>query len=68
MCGIVGIAGKQEVSWLEKMNAAITYRGPDDLGVYRAPEGDVAIGMRRLSIIDLESETSPCLTRMDPYG
>ena len=39
------------------MCAAIVHRGPDDEGVYL---GDgVALGMRRLSIIDLEGGHQP---------
>jgi len=34
-----------------------THRGPDDEGVYVAPE--VALGMRRLSIIDLKAGHQP---------
>jgi asparagine synthase (glutamine-hydrolysing) len=59
MCGIVGIAGRQQTSWLEKMSSIITYRGPDDSGVYRNSQGDVSMGMRRLSIIDLEGGKQP---------
>lgn len=59
MCGIVGVAGKQQLDWLDKMNAVITHRGPDDCAVYRNTQGDVSIGIRRLSIIDLESGKQP---------
>src|SRR5262245_61591880 len=59
MCGIVGIAGQQDPSWVRSMNSAITHRGPDDLGEYRSPEGTVSLAMRRLSIIDLQSGHQP---------
>ena len=61
MCGIAGI-----VRWdgapvpeheIRDMCSAIVHRGPDDEGVYL---GDgVALGMRRLSIIDLEGGRQP---------
>ena len=56
MCGIDGVvwrdrerpAGRAEV---ETMNAAMYHRGPDDGGVFC--EQNVALGHRRLSILDL---------------
>ncbi|MEO8435097.1 MAG: asparagine synthase (glutamine-hydrolyzing) [Pyrinomonadaceae bacterium] len=59
MCGIVGIAGKQEASWLSVMNASQTHRGPDDSGEYRDAEAEVALAMRRLSILDLAGGHQP---------
>src|SRR5688572_19226085 len=61
MCGIAGIVrwdgapvAEQEI---RGMCGAIVHRGPDEEGVYI---GDgVAIGMRRLSIIDLEGGRQP---------
>ncbi|WP_242928045.1 asparagine synthase (glutamine-hydrolyzing) [Pontibacter vulgaris] len=56
MCGISGIIGvesEQARPALEAMVAAIEHRGPDDSGV--VVEDDVALGQRRLSIIDLSS-------------
>lgn len=55
MCGIVGIvssiAGK--VGDVTAMRDTMTHRGPDDSGCWRSPDGAVALGHRRLSIIDL---------------
>ena len=56
MCGIVGIISKKmslemKSSILSDMNKAIYHRGPDDSGQHIS--GDVGIGMRRLSILDL---------------
>lgn len=59
MCGIVGIVGKQEPSWLSEMNALERHRGPDDAGEYRDPESNVALAMRRLSILDLAAGHQP---------
>lgn len=53
MCGIVGYYGKAKVQE-EKFNQMvdiIDYRGPDDRGVFY--EGNLALGHRRLSILDL---------------
>lgn len=57
MCGINGIYGlddmdlaKQKVS---TMNNSLKHRGPDDEGAFVAPA--IALGHRRLSIIDLSS-------------
>jgi asparagine synthase (glutamine-hydrolysing) len=38
------------------MTAAIVHRGPDDEGVWVDPEAGVALGHRRLSILDLSPE------------
>ncbi|NLW87232.1 MAG: asparagine synthase (glutamine-hydrolyzing) [Planctomycetes bacterium] len=61
MCGICGHLTFNSSSAggdaLERMLAAMTHRGPDDEGVFR--DGPVALGMRRLSIIDLEGGRQP---------
>lgn len=56
MCGINGIisthiADKADV--IQKMNQRLSHRGPDDEGQWI--EGDIALGHRRLSIIDLSA-------------
>jgi len=62
MCGIVGIArGPDEapvsVADVRRMADAIVHRGPDDEGFHA--DGNVVIGMRRLSIIDLAGGHQP---------
>lgn len=61
MCGIAGLGGPLDVDQvttvLNRMNAALTHRGPDDEGVW-AEEG-FGFGMRRLSIIDLAGGHQP---------
>lgn len=61
MCGIVGfvknVGAHPERAILEKMNAAITHRGPDDDGFFI--DDIAALGMRRLSIIDLAGGQQP---------
>jgi len=66
MCGINGIISKAPFelinSSLESMNNLIVHRGPDDDGIYVNSERTVALGMRRLSIIDLVSGHQPMIS------
>ena len=62
MCGIAGFTffKGQTIDireTIEKMIAVITHRGPDERGVYT--DDTVALGSRRLSIIDLASGRQP---------
>ena len=62
MCGIAGIASTGEnpltdARIVTSMCDQIVHRGPDDQGVYVTARAQ--IGMRRLSIIDLESGHQP---------
>jgi len=59
MCGIVGFAGAcpDRENVLCAMTRAIAHRGPDSENFY--VDRDIALGIRRLSIIDLESGTQP---------
>lgn len=57
MCGIVGFTGRKNSLVLRKMSDKIIHRGPDDEGFYE--DDDVSLGMRRLSIIDVESGQQP---------
>ena len=61
MCGIAGILsldGRPVATQdIESMCGAMVHRGPDDQGVYVS--GDVGLGMRRLSIIDVEHGQQP---------
>src|SRR5512132_2909970 len=66
MCGITGLcrtAGGAVGDELERMNAQITHRGPDDEGYYR--DGGVGLAMRRLSIIDLPGGHQPLANEDD---
>jgi asparagine synthase (glutamine-hydrolysing) len=60
MCGIAGWAGDVggDRETLRRMCAAIAHRGPDDAGELFLP-GEVALGFRRLAIIDLETGNQP---------
>lgn len=57
MCGINGIYGLQDISTVKQkvaaMNTCMQHRGPDDEGVFA--DEKIALGHRRLSIIDLSN-------------
>lgn len=54
MCGICGIVGKGiSMERKKEMLRHISHRGPDDEGIFQ--EGDIFLGHRRLSILDLSS-------------
>ncbi len=55
MCGICGTAGFAERDLLERMTGLMAHRGPDDRGVFVAPDGMFGLGNCRLSIIDLSA-------------
>jgi asparagine synthase (glutamine-hydrolysing) len=62
MCGICGAFNfnpnhSVEPALLERMNDEIAHRGPDDAGTYLSR--NVAIGMRRLSIVDVAHGHQP---------
>ena len=57
MCGIVGIIGSRDDDAIKKMADIIHHRGPDEEGFYL--EGNISLGIRRLSIIDLVSGSQP---------
>jgi asparagine synthase (glutamine-hydrolysing) len=61
ICGVVQVGGNpREVvtpEALAQMTDAMTHRGPNDRGVYQAP--GIAIGVRRLSIVDVEGGHQP---------
>jgi len=62
MCGICGIVYRDkdqsvDRELLVKMTDTLTHRGPDDCGYY--VKGNVALGHRRLSIVDLSLGHQP---------
>src|SRR5678815_539010 len=62
MCGIAGFVDRTNAAAreaLQRMLDRIVHRGPDGQGVHiESPKG-LAMGMRRLSIIDLEGGAQP---------
>ncbi|MDI6619499.1 MAG: asparagine synthase (glutamine-hydrolyzing) [Clostridiales bacterium] len=64
MCGFVTLLSDKEISdkdmemeTLKKMTDIIKHRGPDDEGFY--VDGNMCMGFRRLSIIDLQNGSQP---------
>jgi len=61
MCGICGVVGIESPesgeSVVRRMMAAMLHRGPDEEGILLA--SPVAVGMRRLSIVDLAGGSQP---------
>lgn len=69
MCGIAGVISKEDLpineqtARLDAMCKIITHRGPDEQGM--TVKGRAALGMRRLSIIDLKSGQQPIFNEDD---
>ena len=63
MCGIFGYWDRRQQALgddaLRGMAQALVHRGPDDEGIHHRPQRGVAIGNRRLSIIDLGGGHQP---------
>jgi len=57
MCGITGVAGFNDPGLLRRMTACLRHRGPDEEGFHFG--GEVSLGHRRLSIIDLAGGKQP---------
>ena len=57
MCGIAGLLHHTDDGLVKRMTNAIHHRGPDSEGFFA--QGPVSLGMRRLSVIDLESGDQP---------
>lgn len=57
MCGIAGFTGQGEPDQLDQMLMRLVHRGPDDAGRHLEP--GVALGARRLRVIDLEGGHQP---------
>jgi asparagine synthase (glutamine-hydrolysing) len=65
MCGIVGTIGLSNRDVISTMNGAIMHRGPNDQGVFFDEDNLVALGHRRLSIIDLSSAGRQPMSYLD---
>ncbi len=63
MCGIAGFVGKEKnmKKVLKGMTDRIKHRGPDAEGFF--VRGNVALGQRRLSIIDIEGGKQPMFSK-----
>ena len=70
MCGIAGIFNKNtraDIDALKKMTDAIAHRGPDGEGHWISNSGKVALGHRRLSIIDLSDNGKQPMHYLNRY-
>ena len=63
MCGIAGFVGKEKnmKKTLKNMTDRIKHRGPDAEGFF--VRGNVALGQRRLSIIDISGGKQPMFSK-----
>lgn len=61
MCGITGFVSHKSLpnarATVERMTATLVHRGPDGQGTY--VDRDTALGVRRLSVIDLDTGHQP---------
>jgi asparagine synthase (glutamine-hydrolysing) len=57
MCGIAGIMASHRSEAIKKMTESLVHRGPDDSGYFQ--DEDIALGQRRLSIVDLHTGRQP---------
>ena len=70
MCGIAGFCnfrGDRNAN-IEKMKERMIHRGPDAGGSYHSEDGNISLGHRRLSIIDLsENGSQPMVSHSGRY-
>jgi len=71
MCGIVGAlifensSFRASTDYVGRMLDTITHRGPDGAGTWISSDGRVALGHRRLSIIDLSESANQPMSNED---
>ena len=72
MCGISGILSLQTLKvqpWrLQYMTDALVHRGPDGAGHWFNPSGTVALGHRRLAVVDLSPEAAQPFHYLNRYS
>ena len=62
MCGLIGfVTNSLTEGSLGKLLQSMAHRGPDGEGVYHS--GSLSVGMRRLSVIDIEGGSQPLFSR-----
>ncbi|HYE59963.1 MAG TPA: asparagine synthase (glutamine-hydrolyzing) [Candidatus Kapabacteria bacterium] len=71
MCGIVGVVHRKkrvDEAVLGQMLSAVAHRGPESQGVWMSPDQMVALGHRRLAIIDLSpGGHQPMISEQEEY-
>lgn len=69
MFGIAGFASNRPEAWtsrtIERMVERLVHRGPDDKGALESDS--VAIGMRRLSVIEIDHGRQPITTGVEQF-
>src|SRR5688500_11413646 len=65
MCGLVGFQGRFPCERLAAMSREVAHRGPDDQGSWSDPAAGIALGHRRLSIVDLSPDGRQPMTNED---
>ena len=65
MCGITGISGDFEETFLKQSTKILSHRGPDDDGIFVDNENQIGLGHTRLSIIDLTDRAHQPMTSRD---
>ncbi|WP_130836111.1 asparagine synthase (glutamine-hydrolyzing) [Lachnoclostridium sp. Marseille-P6806] len=71
MCGIAGLihGGPAAKENIERMKSRMAHRGPDADGSWVSGDGAVALGHRRLAVVDLtETGAQPMLSRSGRYA
>ncbi|MBR1670956.1 MAG: asparagine synthase (glutamine-hydrolyzing) [Butyrivibrio sp.] len=66
MCGICGLIGykKDAAPVIHRMNERMIHRGPDDEGIYISDDHKVALGHRRLAIVELSKKGAQPMTSL----
>lgn len=71
MCGITGVVSKNKsktnLTVLKKATAVLQHRGPDNEGLYTNEAGTVALGHRRLCVLDLSAAAAQPLSYAGRY-
>lgn len=65
MCGIAGVLGRVDEGMLDDMLSCVIHRGPDEDGRFVDGQHPLMMGMRRLSIIDIDEGTQPIYNEDD---
>jgi len=72
MCGIAGILSTAAETipdvHLKKMTHALAHRGPDGDGIWKNERGNVLLGHRRLSVIDLSEAAAQPMGYLNRYS
>jgi asparagine synthase (glutamine-hydrolysing) len=65
MCGIAGSVGRYDLAMVAAMTDRLAHRGPDGSGLWHDEATGVALGHRRLAIIDLSNAAAQPMAGVD---